>query len=50
MKQALTITTLLFLIPMPALAIEPIPEPGIMPLLALGGVIGLAFYFKKRKK
>jgi len=50
MKQALTIATLMFLYPMSASANAPIPEPGIMPLLAMGGVIGLAFYLKKRKK
>lgn len=50
MKQAFTIATLLFLMPMSASANDPIPEPGILPLLAMGGVIGLAFYLKKRKK
>ncbi len=50
MKQIFTIATLLFLMPTSASAEVPIPEPGIMPLLAIGGVIGLAFYLKKRKK
>ena len=50
MKQAFTIATLMFLIPMSASAALPIPEPDIMPLLAMGGVIGLAFYLRKRKK
>ncbi len=50
MKQIFTIATLLFLMPMSASAEAPIPEPGIMPLLAMGGIIGLAFYLKKRKK
>jgi len=50
MKQAFTIATFMLLIPMSASANQPIPEPGIMPLLAMGGVIGLAFYLKNRKK
>ena len=28
----------------------PVPEPGILPLLALGGVIGLAIAMKGRRK
>ena len=50
MKHAFTIATLMFLFPMSASANISVPEPGILPLLALGGVIWLAFYLKKRKK
>jgi hypothetical protein len=52
MKHAFTIATLMFLFPMSASANIPIPvpEPGILPLLAIGGVIWLAFNLKKRKK
>ena len=41
--------TLLLLAPMPAAAVVPVPEPGILPLLTVGGIIMLAVYLKRRK-
>jgi len=50
MNRALTSAILLFLLPFSASAIMPIPEPGVLPLLTVGGVVGLAMYIGRRKK
>ena len=49
MKRTFTCLILLFLAPLPAYAAVPVPEPGILPMLVVGGVVGLALYLKRRK-
>ncbi|MGB5306793.1 MAG: PEP-CTERM sorting domain-containing protein [Gammaproteobacteria bacterium] len=49
MKQIIAIFTVLLLAPMPAAAVVPIPEPGMLPLLTVGGLVALAIYLKRRK-
>ena len=53
MKSQKLITALLFMLPavvwaQPAPA--PVPEPGILPLLAAAGVVAVAVKFMRRKK
>ena len=43
------ITALLLMLPAAAWAVA-IPEPGILPLLAAGGVVAVAVKFMRRKK
>ena len=44
------ITALLLMLPAAARATPAIPEPSILPLLAIGGVAVLAVKFMRRKK
>jgi len=50
MKYEKLITALLLMSPAAAWAVEPIPEPSVLPLLAIGGVAVLAVKFMRRKK
>ncbi|MGB5306795.1 MAG: PEP-CTERM sorting domain-containing protein [Gammaproteobacteria bacterium] len=49
MKRLFLFAGLMLLIPQQASANIPIPEPGILPLLAVGGIVGLVAYLKRRK-
>lgn len=49
MKRAFACAALLLLAPLPAFAAVPVPEPGVLPLLAMGGVVGVALYLTRRK-
>ena len=49
MKSQKLITVLLLMLPAAAWA-EVVPEPEILPLLAVGGVVAVAVKFMKRKK
>ena len=52
MKYASQITAVVLLTPLSAyaqMAPTPIPEPGVLPLLAVGAVIGIIMSLKKRK-
>lgn len=49
MKSEKLITALLLMLPAAAWA-APIPEPSVLPLLAIGGVAVLAVKFMRRKK
>jgi hypothetical protein len=46
------LTTLLLLLPGLSWGVPPgsVPEPGILPLLAAGGIVAVAVKFMKRKK
>jgi hypothetical protein len=50
MKTGKLITVLLLLLPAAAWAPMEVPEPSILPLLAVGGIIAVAINFIKRKK
>lgn len=54
MKSSKLITAFLLMLPAAAWATTPppetVPEPGILPLLALGGVLALAVAIVKRRK
>ena len=49
MKAYKLITALLLMAPAAVWA-APIPEPDVLPLLAIGGVVALAVKFMRRKK
>jgi|GEM_PF-6157153 len=49
MKFQKLITALMLMLPAAAWAAV-VPEPGILPLLAVGGVVAIAVKFMKRKK
>ena len=50
MKSQKLITALMLMLPAAAWAPVAVPEPSILPLLAVGGVIAVAINFMKRKK
>jgi hypothetical protein len=51
MKYAFMILSLLLCMPMSAWAGSvTVPEPGVLPLLAIGGVVAVAIKLMKRKK
>jgi hypothetical protein len=49
MKSQKLFTALLLMLPAAAWAVD-IPEPSILPLLAMGGVVAVAVKFMRRKK
>jgi hypothetical protein len=49
MKPHMLITALLLMLPAAAWA-APIPEPEVMSLLAIGGVVAVAVNYMRRKK
>ena len=50
MKPHMLITALLLMLPAAAWAAAPIPEPEVMSLLAIGGVVAVAVNYMRRKK
>jgi hypothetical protein len=50
MKSQKLITALLLMAPAAAWADIPVPEPSVLPLLAIGGVAVLAVKFMRRNK
>ena len=52
MKSQKLITALLLMLPGLSWGVSPIPvpEPGILPLLAVGGIVMVAVKFMRRKK
>ena len=49
MKSSKLITAFLLMLPAAAWAVQ-VPEPGILPLLAIGGVVAVAVTLVKRRK
>jgi hypothetical protein len=50
MKSQKLVTALLLMLPAAVWADQTVPEPGILPLLAAGGVVAVAVKFMRRKK
>ena len=50
MKTEKLVTVLLLLLPGASWAPVEVPEPGILPLLAAGGIVAIALNIIKRKK
>ena len=51
MKSQKLITALMLMLPAAVWAVPPgVPEPGILPLLAVGGIVMIAVKFMRRKK
>lgn len=50
MRYERIITTFILILPGLSWASVEVPEPGVLPLLAMGGVIAIAINFMKRKK